>query len=177
MAFRRNIRIILAAVFMTTRSPHQRISFTGLSGHPLGRPSTTSRHSDRTCITVSSCSPQRRHAVVANTRVALGPPGGACVSLLHDRFVQRHSLADFVINHLSRRLHEHHSSLDNCAALQSLAVPRCKTILASDRVSGFRGCGIDLPSFASPSSIPLPRTPTWDGIHWTTVRTPSVFSW
>ncbi|GFN83515.1 hypothetical protein PoB_001002100 [Plakobranchus ocellatus] len=46
-----------------------------------------------------------------------------------------------------------------------------KTDLAPDRVSGFRGCGIDLPSVASPSAISLPRTPTWEGIHWTTVCT------
>ncbi|GFN80855.1 hypothetical protein PoB_000736100 [Plakobranchus ocellatus] len=32
---------------MATRSPHQRISFAGLSGHPLGRSPATFRHSDQ----------------------------------------------------------------------------------------------------------------------------------
>ncbi|GFN83589.1 hypothetical protein PoB_001009500 [Plakobranchus ocellatus] len=66
MALWRNFRIIFAAVLMATRSPHQRISFMGVAGHPLGRLSAISRHSDKTCVIVSSCSPQRRQAVVAD---------------------------------------------------------------------------------------------------------------
>ncbi|GFO36151.1 hypothetical protein PoB_006265600 [Plakobranchus ocellatus] len=66
MALRRNFRIIFAAVLMATRSPHQRISFVGWAGHPLGRSPTISRHSDKTCLIVSSRSPQRRQAVVAD---------------------------------------------------------------------------------------------------------------
>ncbi|GFO01132.1 hypothetical protein PoB_002763700 [Plakobranchus ocellatus] len=66
MARRRNFRIILAAGVLVTRSQRQRISFAGVSGHPLGRTSVISRHSDKTCRTVSSRSPQRRLAVVAD---------------------------------------------------------------------------------------------------------------
>ncbi|GFO31879.1 hypothetical protein PoB_005838400 [Plakobranchus ocellatus] len=49
MALWRNFRMILAAVLMATRSPRQRISFAGVSGHPLGWSSATSRHSDKIC--------------------------------------------------------------------------------------------------------------------------------
>ncbi|GFN87169.1 hypothetical protein PoB_001367500 [Plakobranchus ocellatus] len=66
MALRRNFRIIFAAILMATRSPHQRISFMGVAGHSLGQLSAISRHSDKTCVIVSSCSPQRRQAVVAD---------------------------------------------------------------------------------------------------------------
>ncbi|GFN85554.1 hypothetical protein PoB_001206000 [Plakobranchus ocellatus] len=34
---------------MATQTPRQRVSFTGISGHTLGRSSVTSRHSDKTC--------------------------------------------------------------------------------------------------------------------------------
>ncbi|GFN78865.1 hypothetical protein PoB_000537100 [Plakobranchus ocellatus] len=66
MALRRNFRIIVAAVVMATRLPHQRISFKGTVGHPPGRTSANSRHSVKTCAIDSSCSPQRRQAVVAD---------------------------------------------------------------------------------------------------------------
>ncbi|GFO33622.1 hypothetical protein PoB_006012700 [Plakobranchus ocellatus] len=93
MARRRNFRMILAAVLMATRSPHQRISFSGVSGHPLDHlafaqkmqnyllpfptKSTGSscgptvsrsviRHSDKTCRTGPFRSLQKRHAVVVD---------------------------------------------------------------------------------------------------------------
>ncbi|GFN99786.1 hypothetical protein PoB_002629200 [Plakobranchus ocellatus] len=54
MALWRNFRIIFAAVLMAARLPHQRISFMGTVGHPPGRTSAISRHSDKTCA-IDSC--------------------------------------------------------------------------------------------------------------------------
>ncbi|GFO33034.1 hypothetical protein PoB_005953900, partial [Plakobranchus ocellatus] len=66
VARRRNFRIILAALVMATRSPRHRISFAGVSDYTLGRSSVIPRHLDKICRTVSSLSPQRRHAVVVD---------------------------------------------------------------------------------------------------------------
>ncbi|GFO38033.1 hypothetical protein PoB_006453800 [Plakobranchus ocellatus] len=44
MALQRSFRRIFAAILMATRSPHQRIPFAGLAGHPI------------TCVIVYSCS-------------------------------------------------------------------------------------------------------------------------
>ncbi|GFO07948.1 hypothetical protein PoB_003445300 [Plakobranchus ocellatus] len=66
MALRKNFCMIFAAVLIATRSPHQMISFAGISGHPRGRSPATSRHLDKTCCTVSSHSTQKQRAVVAD---------------------------------------------------------------------------------------------------------------
>ncbi|GFO42181.1 hypothetical protein PoB_006868600 [Plakobranchus ocellatus] len=45
---------------MTTRFCFQRISLRDLLAYSVGRSSVSSRHSDKTCKMVSSCSPQKR---------------------------------------------------------------------------------------------------------------------
>ncbi|GFO49070.1 hypothetical protein PoB_007557500 [Plakobranchus ocellatus] len=76
MARQRNFRILLTAIFMATQSPRQRISFAGLSGHPLWRSPTISRHSDKTTESSRPVSPQERQLRI--NRVAfptsLSPP-------------------------------------------------------------------------------------------------------
>ncbi|GFO40810.1 hypothetical protein PoB_006731500 [Plakobranchus ocellatus] len=64
MARRRNF-LTFAAMDIATLSCRQRISFRDLIAYPVGRISANSQNSDKRCKTVSSCSPHRRHTIVA----------------------------------------------------------------------------------------------------------------
>ncbi|GFO08235.1 hypothetical protein PoB_003474000 [Plakobranchus ocellatus] len=57
---------MFAAVFMETLPCRQRMAFRDLLAHPEGRTLARSRHSDKTCKTVSSRSTHRRHTIVAH---------------------------------------------------------------------------------------------------------------
>ncbi|GFN74724.1 hypothetical protein PoB_000123000 [Plakobranchus ocellatus] len=105
MARRRNFLIILAAVVMAIRSPRQRISFAGVSGHPLGRSSAISRHLTKHAELSLPAPHKDDTGELWTNLVMLGLPGGACVLLLCERFVQPHSLADLVSNLLPCRCH------------------------------------------------------------------------
>ncbi|GFO34459.1 hypothetical protein PoB_006096400 [Plakobranchus ocellatus] len=63
MARWRNFRIIFNTVVIATRFCRQRITLRDLLANPVGRASAISRHSDKTCKMVSSCSPQASYQI------------------------------------------------------------------------------------------------------------------
>ncbi|GFO48552.1 hypothetical protein PoB_007505700 [Plakobranchus ocellatus] len=114
---------------MVTRSLHQRISLTGVLGHPLGRslpsPSTGSKHAELFLPV-----PRKDDTQWWQTNlVALGPTESVCFALAH------HSCADIAGNHLP------------CKLPKIGRVAYHYITVLHPRVKVFRGCGWVLPSF------------------------------